>query len=220
MQPLAIRATPDVVADTVCHRRRHAQCLLATAEIVEGKPQHERCAVIPKLLAEAVGQAGNATGAHSHREVSALMTSCNYSFHDLSRVQLDRAAPRTPRFNMPFELGLLLGWQKVQSKSNHTWFVFESERRRLQKSLSDLDGTDPLIHHETIRGVFGELSNALVKSRYRPDLSHMNTIYRHIRAASSLILRRVGANSLFGARVFQNLVVLATDYAERTIPRR
>src|SRR5580658_6015102 len=34
-----------------------------------------------------------------------LIGSCSYSIHDLSRVQLDRTAPATPRFNMPFELG-------------------------------------------------------------------------------------------------------------------
>src|SRR5947209_7275123 len=85
-----------------------------------------------------------------------LMTGCNYSLHDLSRVQLDRAAPRTPRFNMPFELGLLLGWRKSRPTRSHIWFVFESARRRLQKSLSDLDGTDPLIHDGTVKGVFRE----------------------------------------------------------------
>src|SRR6266478_3704596 len=33
-----------------------------------------------------------------------LISSCQYSIHDLSRVQLDAAAPGCPRFNMPFEL--------------------------------------------------------------------------------------------------------------------
>ena len=40
--------------------------------------------------------------------ILSLMRRCDYSFHDLSRVQLDRTAPRTPRFNMPFELGVPL----------------------------------------------------------------------------------------------------------------
>jgi hypothetical protein len=147
-----------------------------------------------------------------------LMTGCNYSFHDLSRVQLDRAAPRTPRFNMPFELGLLLGWRKSHPNRSHTWFVFESALRRLQKSLSDLDGTDPLIHDGTVKGVFRELSNALIKSRYTPEIRHMNRIYRHLKTASPLVMRSVGTNSLFGARVFKRLVVLATKYAELTVP--
>jgi len=75
-----------------------------------------------------------------------LMTGCRYSFHDLSRVELDRNAPRTPRFNMPFELGLFLGWLKTKRKNMETCFIFESVDRRLNKSLSDLDGTDPYIH--------------------------------------------------------------------------
>ena len=138
-----------------------------------------------------------ATGERRLDRIFDLMTSCHYSFHDLSRVQLDHVPPRTPRFNMPFELGLLPGWRKT----------------------SDLDGTDPLIHGGTVKGVFRELSNALVKSRYRPELTHMNKIYHSIKTASPLILKQVGTDSLFGARVFRRLVVLATEYAERTIPR-
>ena len=38
--------------------------------------------------------------------ILSLIQSCQYSIHDLSRVQLDRHPPATPRFNMPFELGL------------------------------------------------------------------------------------------------------------------
>ena len=41
--------------------------------------------------------------------ILALMDSCQYSLHDMSRVQLDRRPPPTPRFNMPFELGLVVG---------------------------------------------------------------------------------------------------------------
>ena len=87
-------------------------------------------------------------------------------------------------------------------------------KRRLPKSLSDLDGTDPLIHDGTVRGVFRELSNALVKRGHNPELHHMNKIYRQIKTASPLIMRSAGARSLFEARVFKRLVVLATEYAE------
>jgi hypothetical protein len=159
-----------------------------------------------------------ANGERRLDRIFSLMTSCHYSFHDLSRVQLDRRAPSTPRFNMPFELGLLVGWKKATT-TRHTWVVFESVKRRLPKSLSDLDGTDALIHDGTVRGVFRELSNVLVKSRYNPELHHMNKIYRHLKTASPLIMKSVGAKSLFGARVFKQLVVLAMEYAELTIPR-
>jgi hypothetical protein len=159
-----------------------------------------------------------ATGERRLDRIFRLLTTCRYSFHDLSRVQLDRTVPRTPRFNMPFELGLLLGWQKTKG-ARHTWVRFESLDRRLPKSLSDLDGTDPLIHGGTVRGVFRELSNALVKSEYKPDLSHMNKIYRRLKTSSPLIMRAVGAKSLFGASVFKRLVVLALSYAKLIVPR-
>src|SRR5580693_2766569 len=66
-----------------------------------------------------------------------LIRSCPYSVHDLSRVQLDRKAPVTPRFNMPFELGMAVARQ--DSGVSHKWFVFESMQHRIVKSLSDLN---------------------------------------------------------------------------------
>ena len=48
-------------------------------------------------------------GARRLDRIFELITSCQYSFHDLSRVQLDTKRPPTPRFNMSFELGLVLG---------------------------------------------------------------------------------------------------------------
>ena len=74
-----------------------------------------------------------------------LIRTCRYSFHDLSRVELDVQRPPTPRFNMPFELGLAVAWEKL-NPGQHVWFVFEARSRRLQKSLSDLGGTDVYVH--------------------------------------------------------------------------
>ena len=143
-----------------------------------------------------------------------LITSCQYSFHDLSRVQLDTQPPRTPRFNMPFELGLVLGWLKTSTRSNHTWFIFEAVKRRISKSLSDLDGTDPYIHDGRPKGVFRELGNALVRNADQPTMQQMNAIYKSIKNDSPLIVKNTGARSLFEARVFKQLVVLARKYVE------
>jgi len=121
---------------------------------------------------------------------------------------------------MPFELGLVLGWLKTSRKNNHTWFVFDSVSRRVSKSLSDLDGTDPYIHDERPKGVFRELGNALVRSADQPTVQQMNTVYRYIKTASPLIVKNAGAKSLFEARVFRLLVVAARKYVElgRTVP--
>jgi len=151
--------------------------------------------------------------------IYSLMTSCGYSFHDLSRVELDYRVPRTPRFNMPFELGLLVGWHKTK-RTDHNWFVLESTKYRLLKSLSDLDGTDPLIHDGTVSGVFRVLGDALKKPKFQPTVQHMDLIYRGVLKASPSIMRSAGSRSLFGPRVFRQLVVLATQFAQLTIPRK
>jgi hypothetical protein len=84
-----------------------------------------------------------------------LIEECTYSIHDLSRVQLDKNAPRVPRFNMPFELGLAVAHASLHRQTS--WYVCETVRHRANKSLSDLDGTDVRIHGGTIRGLFGAL---------------------------------------------------------------
>ena len=56
------------------------------------------------------------TGNRRLDRIASLIESCAYSIHDLSRVQLDRHAPRTPRFNMPFELGLAVAWAQANPR--------------------------------------------------------------------------------------------------------
>src|SRR5712691_1123699 len=70
-----------------------------------------------------------------------LIRQCRYSFHDLSRVEIDPTPPATPRFNMPFELGLAVALEKTR-QVRHEWLVFETRSHRVWKSLSDLAGTD------------------------------------------------------------------------------
>ena len=49
-----------------------------------------------------------ASGERRLDRIFKLMMTCRYSLHDLSRVELDLGLPPTPRFNMPFELGLMI----------------------------------------------------------------------------------------------------------------
>jgi hypothetical protein len=139
--------------------------------------------------------------------IASLIERCAFSIHDLSRVQLDRHVPRTPRFNMPFELGLAVAW--AQAHPQHKWFVFESMRRRLNKSLSDLDGTDPYIHGGIVRGIMREVCNAFVSPVKQPTVPQMMQMYRELRRDSPRILKNAGAHSLFTARVFSDLCLAA-----------
>lgn len=141
--------------------------------------------------------------------ILALIQGCQYSIHDLSCVQLDHHSPRTPRFNMPFELGLAVTWANLNPK-RHSWFVCESQNRRLQKSLSDLNGTDPNIHAGTVEGVMRELCNAFIRPRaLMPSVPEMLSGYRVLSRSADAIRRKAGAATLFEARVFKDLYFAA-----------
>lgn len=148
-----------------------------------------------------------------------LIRDCPYSIHDLSRVQLDRTPPATPRFNMPFELGLAVAHEK--SGGAHAWFVFESLNRRITKSLSDLNGTDIYIHRGRINGVFAQLGNAFVREgRQRPTVPQMRAVYRGLRATVPGVLRKTGADTLFEASPFQELAAVASGLTDQVVLRK
>jgi len=146
-----------------------------------------------------------------------LIGSCKFSIHDLSRVQLDRDRPRVPRFNMAFELGLTVAWQRLANR-DHTWFVFEEKQYRVSKSLSDLSGTDIYIHGGTIRGVFQQLCNAFIGEKQQPSVAEMMSVYRYIKTELPALLKASRANSVFdSARPFRDIYIAAALRAEKRV---
>jgi hypothetical protein len=140
-----------------------------------------------------------------------LNRNCRYSIHDLSRVELDRNPPfPTPRFNMPFELGLAVAAAKIDALPDN-WFVFESKRHRVSKSLSDLGGTDANVHDGTVSGVMRELGNAFVRQSQneRYSVPAMMQSYKTVSSLVGDILRETGGRSLFEAGVFRKLCFAA-----------
>ena len=115
---------------------------------------------------------------------------------------------------MPFELGIAVEIAQ-RRRPPHQWFVFEAQRYRLQRSLSDLNGTDPHVHDGRPRRVLIELSNALVRTRRQPQLNELERTYRFVSAGAGRI--KLAYGTLFGARSFKDLVLLATDYVDREI---
>ena len=146
-----------------------------------------------------------------------LIRGCAYSIHDLSRVQLDPVAPRVPRFNMPFELGLSVALERI-FMSGHKWFVFEADDHRLQKSLSDLNAVDPKIHGGTVGGVFAQHRNIFTRSGHQPTVQQMWRIYRDVRKRLPKILKEAGTKSLYTSSVFEDICVAAHASAKRNVP--
>jgi hypothetical protein len=158
------------------------------------------------------------SGSRRLEKILDLIRICRYSIHDLSRVQLDAKAPRTPRFNMPFELGLTVAHHRKPSARKHDWFVCEAKEWRLSKSLSDLNGTDVHIHDGKVAGVFRELCNIFAPSQRQRTTQQMGQIYRQMRRNIPEILRQSGAKSVYTTRVFKDLSIVASALADEFVP--
>jgi hypothetical protein len=137
-----------------------------------------------------------------------LIKTSRYSIHDLSRVQLSRTPPATPRFNMPFELGMSVAWAKLNPEQ-HTYILCETIARRAQKSLSDMAGADFNIHDGTPEGVMRELCNAFVRRPRKPGVPEMMRAYDAVKKLIPAMMKRSGAQTLFEARAFEELVTLS-----------
>jgi hypothetical protein len=136
-----------------------------------------------------------------------LIQSCQYSIHDLSRVEVSVTPTGLPRFNMPLELGMTITWANIHPES-HIWSVWESEPNRLQRSASDLNGTDPYIHTGTADGVLSELRNAFRRDR-APSVPQMLTVYGLVNSALDSILTGNGTRNPYSRGVFLDLCSLS-----------
>ena len=117
---------------------------------------------------------------------------------------------------MPFELGLAVAWAEHVDKTHH-WFVFESKKFRVLKSLSDINGTEIYIHDDRPIGVLRGLTNALARSHPRPTVLELQAIYRDVKKAAATIKRDLKAQTLFDTRPFLDLVLAASISAKRRI---
>lgn len=159
--------------------------------------------LVPHLASEIPG------GDRRLNRIFQLIQSCCYSIHDLSRVELNVAPSATPRFNMPLELGMTISWQ-ILNPDQHTWFVWESEPYRLQRSASDLNGTDPCIHDGTVEGALRELSSAFRHDR-APSVPQMLTVYGLVNSALNSIFKKDGTRNPYSRSVFLDLCSLSVS---------
>lgn len=134
-----------------------------------------------------------------------LMRTCRMSIHELSRTG-------TPvRFNMPFELGLACSL-KLANPDAYEIFVLDSRSYRMDKTLSDYKGRDPLIHGGTCDGMV-----ACLLDTFAADLSdaaaEFRSAARALRKSAQVLKQQMKAPSLFRPALFRLIVAAATDTA-------
>lgn len=118
---------------------------------------------------------------------------------------------------MAFEAGLAVMNSLSSPRRHHTYFIFEGDRKRLQKSLSDLAGSDVYEHGGTAEGVLTQIANALINAKRHPTFKQMLGVLEAMRSQLQKIMRDANAQSPFTARVFSDLVVSTNEIVKRQL---
>ena len=108
-------------------------------------------------------------------KICRIIRECPYSVHDISRTELD-ADLGLPRFNMPFELGLVLGAKRFGGRSfgRKKTLIFDRDPYRYQSYISDIAGQDVHEHKGQVDQLIRELA-AWLRNEVRDPKSPVGT---------------------------------------------
>lgn len=115
------------------------------------------------------------------------------------------------RFNMPFELGLACAI-KNESPSAYDIIVMDARPYRIDRTLSDYKGRDPLIHGGTCDGMQACLLDAFGTNAGNAVIAFQQAA-RALRRSIQQLKRQMKSPTIFRAALFRSLVEVATNIA-------
>ncbi|MET0644717.1 MAG: hypothetical protein ABWY13_16170 [Mesorhizobium sp.] len=109
----------------------------------------------PRLASESLE-----AGENRLDKIVGLIKASKYSVHDLSRCAASEAG-ESFRMNMPFELGLDLGYRRsgVEGADQKKFLIFEKDQYDLKRSLSDIAGQDVDYHRNDFEFIIKKVRN-------------------------------------------------------------
>lgn len=134
-----------------------------------------------------------------------LIRACGISIHDLSRVSVPA------RFNMPFELGLACSL--ALAGEPHEVVVLDARPYRLDRTISDYKGRDPLIHHDRVDDLVDCVADVFQVAQ-EPTPQVLKAEARFLRRSAREIASQYG-DTLFRPAAFRALVAAATERARQ-----
>jgi hypothetical protein len=146
------------------------------------------------------------TGLGRLRRIRTVMAACQVSIHELCY-----ACCRPARFNMPFELGLAVALRF--SGERHDFHILESEPHRLQRTLSDLNGIDPLIHNNDPARAIRCVLSVIGRRGRNPPAAQITGLYQQIWKTVIPRLRKAHGDGLFSHDIYLDLVSIVRQIA-------
>ena len=135
--------------------------------------------------------------------INELLRSCAVSIHDLCRTG------QPVRFNMPFELGLACSI--ALAGDPHDVVVLDTVPYRLDRTLSDYKGRDPLIYNHHVDGLVDCVADVF-QVAHEPAPNVLRAEARFLRKSARELAKQYGG-TVFRPAAFRALVATSTNRA-------
>lgn len=134
-----------------------------------------------------------------------LLRSCRVSVHDLSSVGLP------VRFNMAFEIGLACALARLHGP--HDFILLERQANRLDRTLSDMKGWDPMVYGGSVRALENCVLGSLPSRRGDADPARVHRVSRRLWRVAGIEKGQRRADSIYHPAIFRILVSAAGELA-------
>ncbi len=136
------------------------------------------CGFLPRCTLEA-----SDSGETRIEKIYRLISESRYSIHDISRTELD-PEHGLPRFNMPLELGVVLGAKQFGRgrQRSKECLILDSQPNRYDVFCSDISGQEVEAHHDNAEMVIELVRNWFRKKLVGGTLPGPKKIVEHFNA--------------------------------------
>jgi hypothetical protein len=107
-----------------------------------------------------------------------------------------------------------------RGKDKHRVYIFDAKPYRAQRSTSDVNGIDPQVHNGSPKNLMVGLRNIFRQPGDVTTVPEMLASYRALQKQLSNIRKRAGGGSLFGAAIFQDIVLASLIEAQHQVEKR
>lgn len=141
------------------------------------------------------------------RKIIEIMDQCSVSIHVISPPSGEA------RYNMAFELGLAYRLT-LKKKPKHRLLILESQPYRLQKTLSDLNGHDPIIYSGTQIGIIQAILDFYPAGTNNPTAVEVDSLLKKVKVKVKKLKENEGRDTILTPSLWVRTVMMVTEMAE------
>lgn len=165
------------------------------------------CGFIPRTIMEDIESRTSRIN-----KIFAIISNSKYAIHDISPI-IDKHS--LPKFNMPFELGIFLAIQRLETSTTDRRYslIIEKDKYRYSRYLSDIAGMDIHSHNNDPIKIISIIRNWFFRVSGRKAIPSATLIYKSFRKELSQICKKLNIQK--DAITFADYSIIVRSWLEQ-----